>query len=443
MNKLSLKTKVSYGICDLGGNLFFTVMGFYLLNFLTDKVLLGASLAGAALLIGKLWDAVSDPLTGYLSDRTNHKMGRRRPYILWGSISCFFFMILMFTKPPFSSQTALFLWAALVFCLVNTAYTLINIPYSALTPDLTNDYQERTVLNGYRMSFAVVGTFIGAGIVLPLVSAAGWSGAGAVLGFIIMVTALVTVFGIKEKPFSGIKQKSNFLKTNLMALKSPVFRKALIPWTCHTTGITIIQSSLIYFYKYIHGDEGKFQLALVFLLGSSLLFIVVWVKVSEKIGKKLSYNIGMGIFAGAVLLFFLIGAENLTLSFVCMAIAGIGLAAQYVMPYSIIPDIVDYDHVKTGERKEGVFYGIWMFASKLGQAFALFLSGKILDIFGYVPGQTQSASSILGIRILAGPIPLVFFIAGIIVLAFYPLTKEKYQEIRDKRLQMEKAESSN
>ncbi len=440
MNKLSLKTKISYGICDLGGNLFFTVMGFYLLNFLTDKVLLGASLAGAALLIGKLWDAVSDPLVGYLSDRTKHKMGRRRPYILWGSISCFVFMIIIFTKPPFTGQAVLFLWAALIFCLVNTAYTLINIPYSALTPELTDDYQERTVLNGYRMSFAVVGTFVGAGIVLPLVGALGWTGTGGVLGFIIMVTALATVIGIKEKPFRGPKQKSNFLKTNLQALKSPVFRKALIPWTCHITGITVIQSSLIYFYKYIHNAEDKFQLALVFLLGSSLLFIVVWVKISEKIGKKLSYNIGMGIFAGAVILFFFLAPKSLNLSYVCMAAAGIGLATQYVMPYSIIPDIVDYDHVVTGERKEGVFYGIWMFASKLGQAFALFLSGKILDIFGYVPEQAQSASSITGIRILAGPIPVVFFTAGIIVLAFYPITKEKYQEIKEKKLQMEKAE---
>ncbi|MBN1648001.1 MAG: MFS transporter [Spirochaetales bacterium] len=439
MKKLTMKTKLAYGICDLGGNLFFTVMGFYLLNFLTDKVLLGATLAGIALLIGKLWDAVSDPLVGYFSDRTNHKLGRRRPYILWGSISCFVFMILMFTKPPFTGQAALFLWAALMFCLINTAYTLINIPYSALTPDLTDDYQERTVLNGFRMSFAVAGTFVGAGIVLPLVDFAGWTGTGAVLGFIIMITALVTVIGIKEKPFSGSRDKSRFLRTSLKALKSPVFRKALIPWTCHIAGITIIQSSLIYFYKYIHHAEDKFQLALVFLLGSSLVFIVVWVKISEKIGKKLSYNIGMGIFAAAVLLFFLIGAKSLLLSYVCMAIAGIGLATQYVMPYSIIPDIVDYDHVTTNERKEGVFYGIWMFASKLGQAFALFLSGRILDIFGYVPDTPQSASSILGIRLLAGPIPVFFFAAGIAVLSFYPISKQKYLEIREKRLSMEKA----
>ncbi|HUX21965.1 MAG TPA: MFS transporter, partial [Spirochaetia bacterium] len=147
---LPLRTKLGFGICDLGGNLFFTIVGFYLLYFMTDVVGLAAGLAGTALMIGKIWDAVTDPAVGALSDRTTTRWGRRRPYMFVGAILLFLFMIVMFINPHLASQGALFVWVAIMYCLLNTAYTLVNIPYGALTPELTDDFNERTSLNGYR-----------------------------------------------------------------------------------------------------------------------------------------------------------------------------------------------------------------------------------------------------------------------------------------------------
>jgi GPH family glycoside/pentoside/hexuronide:cation symporter len=204
-NGLSLKTKLGFGVCDVGGNLFVTVMGFYVLNFITDVALLGAALAGTALLVGKVWDAVIDPAIGFFSDRTKSRLGRRRPWMLGGAIAVFFFMILMYTNPHIQSQFWLFMWVIFVYCLLVTAYSVINIPYGALTPELTRDYDGRTVLNAYRMSFAVIGTFIGAGIVLPLVGAfankdLGWMAMGAAMGAVISVTALITIFTVPRAP---------------------------------------------------------------------------------------------------------------------------------------------------------------------------------------------------------------------------------------------------
>jgi glycoside/pentoside/hexuronide:cation symporter, GPH family len=436
--KLPFWTKLGFGICDLGGNLFFTMMGFYLLFFMTDVVGLAAGLAGTALMIGKIWDAVTDPTVGFISDRTRSRWGRRRPYMFVGALFLFLTMILMFTAPGYETQTQLFIWAAVMYSLLCTAYTLVNIPYGALTPELTTDYNERTVLNAYRMSSAVVGTLLGAGLVLPLVGMAasikaGWTLSGTVMGAVMMVTALITVFSVREPVHSEAPPAQNIFKSYAQVLGMKTFLTCLIPWTMHITGITIIQGALLYFYVYLFGSEASFQLALVALLLTSMIFIPIWTIISKRIGKKLSYNLGMLIVALVILVLFVIGHRvSVEVTYLLMALAGVGFATQYVMPYSIIPDVVEFDYAENGVRREGVFYGLWTLTSKIGQAFAIALSGWTLSVFGYIPDVAQTDLSLLGIRLLCGPIPVLFFITGIVVLSFYPITREKYQEILDK-----------
>jgi glycoside/pentoside/hexuronide:cation symporter, GPH family len=443
-DKLSRKTKVGFGIADLGGNLFFTIGGFYFLNFLTESLGLAAGLAGTALMIGKIWDAVTDPAVGYLSDRTRSRWGRRRPYMAVGAVFLLIFMVLMFTNPRIQSDRLLFVWVVVIYCLLNTAYTLVNIPYSALTPELTADFNERTVLNGYRMSFAVVGTLIGAGAMLPLVSifggdSAAWTITGGIMGVIMAAATLTTVITVKEKLGAPITEATSVIKSYVEVLGMKTFLLALFPWTFHITGVNIIQASLLYFFQNIYKNEGMFSIALLFLLVSSLAFIPVWVKISAKIGKKKCYNIGMLIVAAMVLLFAGFGPSlPIWFSFIIMGLAGIGFATQYVMPYSIVPDVVEYDFAENGKRREGVFYGMWTFSSKIGQSLGIALTGWILTAFGYqqptaaIADPVQSARAILGIRILAGPIPALLFVCGAIILSFYPITHEVYKEIMEK-----------
>ncbi len=441
--RLSLRVKLGFGICDLGGNLFFTLIGFYLLYFLTDVLHMNAGLAGTALMIGKIWDAVTDPAVGYLSDRTRSKWGRRRPYIFWGAIALFLTMIAMFINPGIRDQGLLFVWVTIMYCLLNTALTLVNIPYGALTPELTSDFNERTVLNGYRMSFAVIGTLCGAGLVFPLVGAIGdknwgWTFMGGVMGAIMMVTALVTFFVIREPKHEKPEKQAKIVKTYLSAFASKPFRTLIFPWALHTTGVTVIQGALLYYFRYIFKSEAQFQIALLFLLMSSIIFIPVWVQISKRLGKKLCYNIGMIIFGIAVLLFFLFANRfGVIFAFIIMGSAGIGFATHYVMPWAMLPDVVDYDYAENHVRREGVFYGMWTFTSKVGQAIAIAISGWVLNLFGYVPNVEQSESSILGIRLLAGPITLVFLAAGIIVLCFYPITRAVYEQILIKMREQE------
>lgn len=435
---LSMRTKLGFGVCDLGGNLFFTMMGFYLLIYLTDVVGMAAGLAGTALMVGKVWDAVTDPAVGYLSDRTRSRMGRRRPYMIYGSVALFIAMIVMFTDPNLTSPGWLFVWAALAYCLLNTAFTLVNIPYAALLPELTRDFDQRTVLTGYRMSFAVVGTFIGAGLVLPITGAfaserLGWSMMGGITGGLMLVTALLTVLAIREPVHLEPPAKMHIVKTYGEALRSRPFLLALFPWILHSTGVTVIQGALLYYFRYIYGREAMFQIALVILLGSSIICIPIWVAISKRIGKKLSYNIGMSVFALIVILFFFLGHRlGVTFAFITMGIAGTGFATHYVMPHSILPDVVEYDYSEHDIRREGVFYGLWTFSSKLGQALAIALNGWILSASGYVAHADQTDLARTGIRLLVGPVPAFFFVAGVVVLAFYPINHAFYRNIVEK-----------
>lgn len=442
--KLSLTTKLGFGVGDLGGNLFFTIVGFYLLFFLTEVSGLSAALAGVALMIGKIWDAVSDPIVGYLSDRTHTRIGRRRPYMLWGSIALLLLMVVAFTVPELPSPWK-FLYVVLALCLVNTAWTLVNIPYGALTPELTRDFHERTALNGYRMSFAVIGTFIGAGAVLPLVTLLGESGSdpigwtlmALVMGAVMMISGLITVVVVREKHQETTSVPEAVIGSYLAVLRLKAFRTILIPWSLHVTGINIIQASLLYYFAVIFGSQEGFQVALPILLASAIVCIPIWVQLSKRLGKKLSYNIGMSIFAAAVVLFFFLGHRmDISFSYILMAVAGTGFAAHYVMPFAMIPDVVEYDAVTNGKRREGVFYGLWTFVAKIGQDIGLGLNGLLLSVAGYQEGVArQSESAVFTIRLLVGPIPAAFFLAAILVLLGYPITQSVYESLisRDNR----------
>jgi len=253
------------------------------------------------------------------------------------------------------------------------------------------------------------------------------------------LATLTVVFSVREPLIEPSDHGPGIIRSYIDVLGMKTFLLALIPWSLHITGVNILQGSLLYYFRYIYGDEGGFRVALPILLVSAIVWIPIWVRISRSVGKKMSYNVGMGIFGVSVLLFFFLGHRlGIWFSYVVMAIAGTGFATQYVMPYSIVPDIVEYDDAKNGVRREGVFYGLWTFASKVGQAFGIWVSGLILALFNYresiagVPAATQPDSALAAIRFLTGPIPAVFFFAGIAVLSFYPITNEIYEEIIQK-----------
>ena len=348
---LTRRVKFGFGIGDLGGNLFFTIIGFYLLYYFTDIVGLNPALSGTAVMIGKVWDAITDPITGYYSDRTKSRFGRRRPYIFIGAIFSFFFMIQLFTPVSMKNEMNLFLYYTLVYSLLNTAYTLVNIPYTALLPELTDDYHERTILTGYRMSFAVLGTFAGAALVMPILNASSWPVMGGVMGGIMLASAMITVFAIREPKEHSKPGEDGFLSTFAEVLKEKVFLQALLPWTFFITGTMMIQGGLVYYFTYIYGNKDLFQLALV-ACSFSLLASLGYPSPKNRQEKSV-YDRHVDREHRSPALHHAWSRVRTDFGIVVMSLAGIGLSTHFVMPHSILPDVVEYDaHTNKGRREE-------------------------------------------------------------------------------------------
>ena len=459
MKKLSVGQKLGFGIFDLGGNMLFTMIGFWCLNYLTDIVGLAAAFAGSALMVGKVWDAVTDPMMGFISDRTITRMGRRRPYLLIGAIPMMLSLWLFFTAPEITGQVQLLLWAMGTLMLVNTASTVINVPYSSLTPELTDDYHERTSLNGYRFFCAVFGTIAGAAGVQVLVDMYGggkhgWSMMGLILGSVMAFVTLLTFFGTKEKRHSREDiPTEGFFETYKAVFTNRPYVILALTYALHLTALNFLQNILIYYVNYIYPSEFIMKLktfpfvgnplaseadlrgtlmilSLMSLLVTAMLFIPVSVFVSKKIGKKITYQICFAIIGAAGLAVFAAGHLLPPGGYLALLVfAGIGVGFSYVAPFAMVPDTIEYDAVRTGERKEGAYYGMWTFISKCGAALSGFISGIILSLGGYMPNAVQGSKAKMAIRLIVGPIPAVVFLCALIVIQLYPLDEKTYKKL--------------
>jgi GPH family glycoside/pentoside/hexuronide:cation symporter len=452
--KLSIGVKLGYGVCDFGGNLFFTATAFVLMIYMTDTMGLKAGLAGTALFIGRIWDAFYDTVIGYVSDRTSTKLGRRRPFMLAGAVPLFIAMVLMFTNPALFkenlSQTELFIFTIIVYIFLCTSYSTVNIPYCSMTPELTDDYHERTSLTGYRFGFAAIGTLIGAGAAWPIVGLMkdknmGFILLGIVFGVIMMVTALITVFTTKEPVELKPARSMGFFKTYLEVFKNKPFLLILFTYILHIIAITIVSQVAAYYFDYVlaarnvMNPKDEITKAMLILIGTAFMFIPISVLLSKKVGKKLVYGAGFVIISAVLVALFMFGDKKpVSFTLIMMFFMGSGLGLLYAPPFTIVADAIEYGYLQTGERKEGSFFGIWTWGFKLGQALAALSMGWILQLMGYVKDVLpQTPKAELGIRLLLGPIPAAIFLLAGLVLYFYPITEKRYSEIQEQIKEME------
>lgn len=435
-NKTSPKTRLGFGAGEFSSSIFFTLTSFWLMNFLTDEVRLSAALAGTALLVGKIWDAVIDPFIGHFSDRTRSRWGRRRPYLLFFSIPFGIAFVVMFTNPGIEVQAGKFVWAMLIYMLLCTVYSLTNIPYNALLPEMTDDYNERTSISVYKQVFAVLGTLLGAGAALPIMGlfatrTAGFTGMAAIFGALIVASLLVTFFSVRESAQHMQPVAENIWKSLKDVFTNRPYMLLVTSWFTNSTAVAVAESMLVYYYKYIFQDESAVTLAMISLLLATIFTFPFWVWLSKKIGKKAAYILGMSLTLLTILALAFAGdllGVNGVLGL--MAVAGVGFGSHYVLPWAMAPDTIEYDYARSGKRREGIYYSVWTFVIAFGGALAGFLVGQGLEIFGYIPDAVQSARSILGIRLLIGPVPAVLLLLGNLAIAFYPLTRKRYEEIQ-------------
>jgi len=453
--KLPVRTKFFYGLGDWGTSAATTARNLYWLFFLVNVVGLQTHFAGVVILIGRVWDSINDPLIGTISDRINTRWGRRRPFLLFGAVPFGLSFFLLFYIPSIESDFWLSVYYVGVFFLFDTMYTVINTPYAALTPELTEDYDERSSLTGWRIATAILASLF-AGITFSLLPEdvfaprlaesmsdsealqLGYAITAAIWALTLIVTPLLVFFNVKEssqsKPVIG---PVRFRQTIKEVYNNRPFRLAaliyLLSFTAADMVVTVFVWFLIY---YIRAQQFFDTLIIALALGVAFLTMPLTVKLMRRFDKRTTYMGTMAIYAIVLLIMSQIppGGQNYVI--VAAIFAGFGHGAANVIPWAMVADVVDVDELSTGQRREGIYTGYLVFLRKLAAALALFTLIQVLTATGFQEGTTgslnvvdQPESALNALRILVGVVPAAILGLSILVAWHYPLNREAHAQV--------------
>ena len=437
VERLTLKTRIGYGIGDIAICLYWSGVGLYLLYFYTDVVGISGSLAGLIYFIGMAWDAATDPFMGYMAERTRTKWGVYRPYLLFGNIPLALSFVLLFWVPPLEGSS-LFFFLLFANLFHRTCFTLVSVPFSSLTPRITSDSQERTNLTGFRMLGAQTGTNLMALLAFPIIFWVG--GEDESMGFIVLasiagITAIlihsITFITVKEPDNDqGIERVGGSLADAARAIgkNKPfwlVFSATLI------VGITTIffGNNLIYYTKYaldLHEHQGT----ILFTSGIvAFLSIPIWWIISNRLGKKITWLISSTITLSSLILFYFYDIKTLNELLFLVAFIGFGSGAGGILFWSMLPDTIEYGEVHTGVRSESSLYGFMTFAQKGSIAIAVLILGWVLDVIGYQANQAMSLTTIDNMKIIMTLIPILGISCSLIIIYFYPIDSKMHKDL--------------
>ena len=430
---LSLGVKFGYGIGDFAFNLLLQSTSLFLIYFFTDVFLVGAAAAGAIVLVSKLWDAVTDPLMGVLSDHTHTRWGKKRPYLLFGALPFGLSIFLLFLAPELSA-TGKVIYGFLTFILFSTAITVVNIPYGALTAVLTQDTRQRSRLTAFRMTFALIGTLAAAGATKPLVGLLttelqGFRMVGGLYGIIAVAFTLISFASVRERIEQQTAKRETLRSYLRVVFANPPFLFLALATFLFMTAINMMAAVVNYYFKYNLEAEGLIPVAFLALFVTAAVCIPLFVWISNRRSKRFAFALGMGFLALLLIPLYIFGQRSTLLTLAIFVAAGLGMSTIYLCPWSMIPDTVEYSEWKTGLRREGILYGAFFFCFKAGAALAGALVGLGLDLSGYQANVAQTARALAGIRILISLVPLGFIVLGVIVIRFYSITAEKHRQI--------------
>jgi len=434
--RLPLSTKLVYGVGNLGFTLLISAVGFFLLIFYTDVALIPPALASTALLVGKVWDIVNDPLFGWLSDRTQSRHGRRRVYLIYGALPLALVTFGLWAVPRGLDGVSAFLWIVISYALFDTLFTLTNVPFSTLTAELTPDYDERTSLTAVASIGAVIGYLLGS-ILPPIITgrfadaSTGFLVLGGVAGAVAGLSVGLVAWRLREpKRAIHVSAALPILPSIRATFRNRPFVILLGAFALVRMAFTLMQSSVPYFVTYQIGTPERLTMILGLLMGAVGLFIYVWKRISDRTSKSRAYAAGLTVMALAAASSFFIGPGQVGAMSLMVFVAGVGLSAHWVAPYAMLPDVIEQDQSQTGERREGMYYGVYGLVDKLMRSLGVFIVGMGLEGFGYVPNVAQTEQSLFGIRLIFGPIPAVLLLLTLPLLLRYPLDRAAHARLR-------------
>lgn len=440
--KLSVPFQLGFGIGQVGGSILANTPALILLFFMTDMLAIPPALAGLAVFIPKLWVIVFDPLMGRISDHTTSRWGRRRPYILAGALGCGVGFYFLFDVPAFDTVTERFIYMTVMFTMVSTAFSIFSVPYLAKAGELAPGYKDRTTIMAYRMAFQSIGILVGIGLIRYLVEwggggLAGYTFMGAVLSATCMITMLSPFFAARNGPTESVDTPQMPLREQIRtALDNKPYLVIAAAVTLYWIAASCVYAGLPYMFSYIIlGSAGLFFDLAFYMTLAAFIAIPAWTWLAGRIGKKPTYYISTFAYCATVLSW-LTAAPGQDFMVVLRGIfVGLTNTGMLMTAVAMLPDTIEYDRIKTGLRREGVFSGFWMAIEKAGNAMGALVVGLVLSIMGFVESTggvpvEQTESALGGILIAFSAVPVVLMLAGLVILKAYNLDEDSLRRLR-------------
>jgi len=439
--RLPRRTLVNYGSSAIGINAMTTMVAVHLLFFYTDVVRLAPWVVGLVMALAQVWDAITDPIIGYLSDRTKWRWGRRRPYILLGSVPAAVFFFAVFCPPKGLSASAAGIFFGVTFLLFFAFRTVWDTPYCALAPELSLDYDERTRISAYQQVFGTLGDVIGTMAPVVLVGVAvTWIGIGgglrsdyAAVGALVAVlavgSALWTYRGVRENPRLSKKATLPLLKSLRMTFRNRPYVILVAASTCAAMSAYTTMAVVRHVVAHWFPDQDLEAWFFGAFFAGVFLSIPVWTRLTIRIGKKAALIGAMAAYSVLLWSALLLQPGWYVPFAVLMFLAGVFNIALWLIPASIVPDVIEWDQLETGERREGAYYGIWTLVKKAGIGGAYVIIAVLLELSGYEAGAALSHGQALVLRLLLGAIPSVLLVTGLVLFLRFPITKDLHQDI--------------
>jgi len=445
---LAFSAKLLYGIGEMPITILMVLSGLFILFFYNSVMGLPATWVGAGLFVTLALDAITDPLIGHLSDRTRSRLGRRHAFMLPGALGmgpCFF---LLFSPPRSLGRGGLLLWLIGTMVGLRATSAIYRIPYLGLGAELSRDYDDRTSTMAVRALFGLVGTLAAAGLSFllffpstrdgsePKLRYEGYPHLGLAFGALMTISGLVCFFGTLRHRTSGESSEApSFFSAFKISMQNVEFRKIWGSSTIFFLAVVLNASMAIqYFtwYAHISGNRAMSGIQTCFYVGA-LLGVFQWMALARRTEKRTLSMIAMAATAALLLMAWLLigeghlfGTGHVTPLVVGSIIGGMFASAVWVIPPSMVADVADTDELKTGLRREGIFFGIANFGEKIAAGGALGLAGALLSVFGKfshgAPPGAPAATPYLGV--LYGAVPAVLLLCSIVFLIPYRLNRQ-------------------